>query len=55
MFREPKAMREIHKIRRQLAKENKGLTIHEIVEKTNRAAEIELERIRKLREEGSME
>lgn len=51
MFREPKAMREIHKIRRQMYKEFKGLPIHEIVKRINEGAEEELERINQLREE----
>ena len=38
MFREPKAMREIHKIQEQLAKERK-ITDKDFVEKTKQSVE----------------
>jgi hypothetical protein len=38
MFREPKAMREIHKIQEQLYKGRKGLSSAEIIERTREAA-----------------
>jgi len=36
MFREPKTMRELHKIREQIYREEKGLMSKQIIEKTHR-------------------
>ena len=43
MFREPKSMREIHKIQEQIYREEKGLTGKQIIEKTR----LEVETIKK--------
>lgn len=55
MFREPKAMREIHKIRRQMYKEFKGLSTHEIIKRIDEGAEKEIKRLNHLREEMNNE
>jgi len=34
MFREPKSLREIHKIQEQIYREEKGLTDKQVIEKT---------------------
>jgi hypothetical protein len=39
MFREPKSMKEIHKIREQIYREEKGMTGKQIIEKTHREVE----------------
>ena len=39
MFREPKSMREIHKIQEQIYREEKGLTSKQVIEKTRLEAE----------------
>ena len=39
MFKEPKAMREIHKIQEELYKERKGLSSQQLIEKTREAAQ----------------
>ena len=51
MFREPRAMREIHKIRREMYREFKGLSIDEIVQRIDEGAKEELIRINKLIED----
>ena len=38
MFREPKAMREIHKVQEELYRERKGLSTEQVIEKTREAA-----------------
>ena len=55
MFREPKAMREIHKIRRQMYREFKGLSTHEIIKRINEEAEEELKHINQLIEQSNEE
>ena len=39
MFREPKSLREIHKIQEQIYREEKGLTDKQVIEKTRREVE----------------
>ena len=39
MFREPKSLREIHKIQEQIYREEKGLTDKQVIEKTHREVE----------------
>lgn len=39
MYKEPKAMKELHEIREKLYEEQKGLSTKEIVEKINKEAE----------------
>ena len=39
MYKEPRAMREIHEIREKLYEEQKGLSNKEIVERINRESE----------------
>ena len=55
MFREPKAMREIHKIRRQMSKEFRGLPMEEIIKRINAGGKEELKRINQLRERSICE
>jgi len=39
MYKEPKAMKELHEIREKLYEEQKGLSTKDIVEKINKEAE----------------
>ncbi len=39
MYKEPDAMREIHKIRERLYKEEKGLTVQELITEIHKEAE----------------
>ena len=54
MTDEPKAMREIHKIREQMYEEFKGLSIHEIVLRVNERADREWERIMGIKSPGAV-
>ena len=54
MTDEPKAMREIHKIREQMYEEFKGLSIHEIVLRVNERADREWERIMGVKSPGTV-
>ncbi len=54
MFRESKTMRELHKIREQIYREEKGMTSKQIIEKTHREVE-EIKRKYNLRSNGHTE
>ena len=45
MCDEPQAVREIHEIRRKMAKEFEGLSITEIRKRISKGAQVEMERI----------